>query len=152
MSHHFCYVIVVAFFSWSHKFFNLFYRAYFCACWSFSCSYSSCFPLCFFSLLFTRARSLTQFCKVPVWPDSSCYCLFLNQEDTRGDKLPQHPPPHLLWGEEKGTVLPFPETRRNQELLPAQGLARGWGLWLHSIWSMGPNLLFPYCQLPVSSQ
>ncbi len=37
------------------------------------------------------------------------------------------PPPHLLWGEEKGTVLPYPETRRNQELSPCTMTCQGVG-------------------------
>ncbi len=34
-----------------------------------------------------RARSLRQFCQVPVWPDRSCYRQFLKQEDSRGDNM-----------------------------------------------------------------
>jgi hypothetical protein len=38
-----------------------------------------------------------------------------------------HPPLHLLLWEEKRTVLPSPETRRNQELSPCTGTCRGAG-------------------------
>jgi hypothetical protein len=99
------------------------------------------------------ARSLRQFCEVPVKADSSCYRQFLNQEDTRGDK---HPPPplHLLWQEKTGTVLPCPETRRNQELSPCTGTCQGVGSMTaphmeHGAKPPGSFLSTPPCFLPI---
>ncbi len=110
------------------------------------------FLFAFFSLLFTRARSLTQFCKVPVWPDSSCYRQFLNQEDTRGDKLPQHPPPPLVRGG-KGYCTAHSRNKKEPVASPCTGTCQGVGSMTAQHMEHGAkppvSLLSTTCFLPI---
>ncbi len=100
----------------------------------------------------TEPAVLDNFVKSLFSPTVAVTASFWTRRTQEVTSSPNTPPPHyLLWGEERVLYCPFQKQEGTRSFLPAQGLARGRGLWLHHIWSMGPNLLVPSCQLPVFS-